>query len=65
MGANEKWKSVAPTGRHKPSVPNGEIAQNDFGKWYDFSNCMKNAMQILEGQAYFPEIFVTKIVGGS
>ena len=58
---NEKWRADGLVGRHKPNVANGAIDPADFGEWFDFANCMKSAMQILEGQAYFPEIMVEKI----
>ena len=60
--ANGKWKADGLAGRHKPNVPDGQIDPTDFGKWFNFANCMKNAMQILEGQAYFPEVRVDKQV---
>ena len=61
--ANDKW--AADSARHKAGVSNGEIDQADFGKWYNFANCMKNALNILEGQAYMPEIMLTKTKVGT
>lgn len=60
--ANSKWKDSDLTDRNNPSVPDGEIDPRDFGEWYDFAKCMKNALQLLEGQAYKPEIMIAKKV---
>lgn len=57
--ANEKYREDSD--RHQPGLKNGDISSDDFGKWSKFTDCMKNVMKILEGQAYFPEILVEKI----
>jgi hypothetical protein len=36
-------------------VNDGDIDPADFGKWFDFANCLKSALEIIEGQAHFPE----------
>ena len=33
----------------------GELDPDNFGKWFDFANCLKSVMNIIEGQALFPE----------
>lgn len=42
-------------GRYDPNVADGEVKAQDFGKWADLVNCMKGALQLIEGQAYYPE----------
>ena len=39
--------------RTDPSVANGELDPADFGEWWPFANCLKSAMLLIEGQAYF------------
>ena len=41
--------------RQTDGVPNGEISEDDFGKWTEFANCMKDVLSLIEGQAYRPE----------
>ena len=60
--ANGKWKDSGMTDRNNPTVPDGEIDPRDFGEWYPFAKCMKNALQLIEGQAYKPEIMIKKEV---
>lgn len=42
----------------------GDIDPKDFGKWFDFANCLKSALEIIEGQAHFPEAKNLKTVFG-
>ena len=60
--ANPKWKDTTLTGRVKTGVATGDIDPNDFGDWYKFAKCMKSALEILEGQAYYPEIKIDKVM---
>ena len=41
-------------------MPLGELHPADFGEWKPFTECMRDAMQLLEGQAYFPEAKIDK-----
>ncbi|CBY12269.1 unnamed protein product [Oikopleura dioica] len=52
--ANSKYHADTPS-RHKPGVNDGDIDSVDFGKWFDFANCLKSTLEILEGQAHYPE----------
>ena len=42
--------------RTNPDVSNGELDPEDFGEWWNFANCLKSAMLLIEGQAYFKVI---------
>ena len=37
--ANSQWKEN--NARKMPGVEDGEVSNDDFGKWADFANCMK------------------------
>ena len=52
---NDQWKNSKIDSRQTKGVPNGEISENDFGKWTEFANCMKDVLSLIEGQAYRPE----------
>ena len=43
---------------------NGDIDPADFEKWFDFANCLKSALEIIEGQAHFPEAKNLKTIFG-
>jgi len=51
---NSNYHADTPL-RHKPHVAEGELDPDNFGKWFDFANCLKSVMNIIEGQALFPE----------
>ena len=38
----------------------GALHPADFKEWLPFVTCMRDAMQLIEGQAYFPEAKITK-----
>lgn len=44
--------------RTDPNVSNGELDPEDFGEWWNFANCLKSAMLLIEGQAYFKVIMI-------
>ena len=59
--ANSKYsESIIPSRRTNPDVPDGELDPNEFGIWTDFATCLKNVLELLEGQAHFKETEVLK-----
>ena len=51
--SNHQWNYQS--GRAK-SQPDGHLDPTDMGVWTDFASCLANAMRLIEGQAYAPEI---------
>ena len=60
---NSKYHADTPS-RHKPHVADGDLDPDNFGKWFDFANCLKSVLNIIEGQAFFPEAKNVKSWGG-
>ena len=59
--ANSKYsESIIISRRTNPDVPDGELDPNEFGIWTEFASCLKNVLELLEGQAYFKETEVLK-----
>ena len=55
--ANSQYKnSINRERRTNPTVKNGELDPLEFGVWHSFATCLKNALFLMEGQAYFKEV---------
>ena len=54
--ANTKYsESINIERRTNPAILNGELDTNEFGVWTPLATCLKNALHLYEGQAYFKE----------
>ena len=63
---NRKYSgSIDPLRRTDPTVPDGSLDPDQFGDWLEFATCLKNVMNLVEGQAYFKETPMAVIRGRS
>ena len=53
---NSKYsESIKLERRTNPAIEDGELDPNEFGEWTPFATCLKTALHLYEGQAYFKE----------